>query len=315
MILPTSTGLEHTPCPLCAAEEPQHLISGPDLLHPSDEQFQLVTCQHCGHIYQNPRPTQAAIGRYYPDNYAPYQRAIADEPRWLRRLERRYGRSKLCHAVHSYAGNPGRLLDVGCATGIFLDGMRELGWDVHGVEPSAGAARYARGRLKLDVFAGTLEAAQLPSASFDAITLWDVFEHVPEPAPVLAEISRLLRPNGVLVMSLPNPESLEARLLGADWLGWDLPRHLNLYRPLLLPAFFAQHQLTITAMQSFIYGYATLVMSINQRLRGKPYASIAARLLHSWPIRALAIPYYSGPANWYNLSSTVVLFARRQPYA
>ena len=204
------------------------------------------------------------------------------------------------------------MLDVGCATGIFLDGMRSLGWQAQGVEPSQVAADYAQQRFGLDVFQGRLEDAGFADASFDAVTLWDVLEHVHEPRQVLDEIARILRPGGVLVLSLPNPDSLEARLIGRFWLGWDLPRHLNLFRPILLGAHLAKRGLPVERIRSFTAGYPVLVMSIESWLKHAGYpAGAIGRLLRAIPLRVLAMPYYAGPANWYNLSSIMVVFARR----
>ena len=63
--------------------------------------------------------------------------------------------------------------------------------------------------------------------SFDVVTLWDVFEHVLDPKATLTEIARILKPNGLVVIHTPNPTSLEARLMGANWVGWERPRHLH----------------------------------------------------------------------------------------
>ncbi|NJM05091.1 class I SAM-dependent methyltransferase [Candidatus Gracilibacteria bacterium] len=218
-----------------------------------------------------------------------------------------------CGTIHRATGHtPGRILDVGCATGIFLDGMRRLGWQVQGIEPTHSAAQYARTRFALDVFEGRLEDAQLPSGSFDAITLWDVLEHVHEPRPILAELARLLRPGGLLVLSLPNPDSLEAAFFGPHWLGWDLPRHLNLFRPLQLRHHLAQHGMPVAKIRSFTAGHSLLAMSMEYRLNAKgKNGRRARRLLDSPPMRLLTKPYYAGPANWYNLSSIMVVFARR----
>lgn len=304
---------ETVACPMCDADAPAPLMEGADLLHPGDEVFRLVTCGRCGHIYQNPRPTEAAIGRYYPDDYLPFLGAVEDEARWWKRRERAYGRHMRCSAVHRAVGRPGRVLDVGCATGIFLDGMRRLGWQAQGVEPSPAAAEYARRRFGLDVLTGRLEDSDLPAASFDAITLWDVLEHVHEPRRTLAELARLLRPGGVLVLSLPNPDSLEARLLGPHWLGWDLPRHLNLFRPPQLRAALARFGMPVERIRSFTAGHAVLTMSVEHKLRAQGGdGRRAARLLGSLPARLLTKPYYAGPASWFNLSSIMVVFARKR---
>jgi SAM-dependent methyltransferase len=304
--------METVACPMCDANRPELLFAGSDLLHPGPERFRLVTCENCGHIYQNPRPTVAAIGRYYPDDYIPFQRAIDDEPHWLRRLERRYGQHLRSAIVHRTVGRAGRVLDIGAATGIFLDGMRRRGWATVGVEPTASAAQYARERLGLDVITGRLEDTRFPDAAFDAITLWDVLEHVHEPRTILAEAARLLRPGGVLVLSLPNPDSLEARLLGPHWLGWDLPRHLNIFRPALLRGALARYEMPVECIRSFTSGHTVLLMSLEHRLNAMGYdGRRLLRLLHSTPARLLTKPYYSGPANWYNLSSIMVVFARR----
>jgi SAM-dependent methyltransferase len=206
----------------------------------------------------------------------------------------------------------GRLLDVGCATGIFLDGMRRLGWHVAGVEPSSSAVAYARVRFDLDIFAGRLEDAHYPAASFDVVTLWDVLEHVHEPRVVLAEIARILRPGGLLVLSLPNPDSLEARLLGSHWLGWDLPRHLNLFRPMFLQRHLANAGFRTKRIESFTAGYSVLLMSLEQLMISKGQRpALPMKVLRSMPMRLLARLYYSGPASWFNLSSIMVVFANK----
>jgi SAM-dependent methyltransferase len=307
--------MEYTPCPMCAADRPEALITSTDLLHPGTEQFHLVNCGACGHLYQNPRPSVAEIGRYYPDDYMPFLPAIEDEPRWLKRLERRYGQSMRCAAVHRAVGVPGRILDIGAATGIFLDGMRRLGWDTVGIEPTASAAHYARERLGLQVQTARLEETNFADASFDAITMWDVLEHVHEPRTVLAEVARLLRPGGLFVLSLPNPDSLEARLLGAHWLGWDLPRHLNLFRPALLRAHLARYGMPVERVRSFTSGHSVLMLSLEHRLNAQGHNGRSiTRWLNNTPVRLLMKPYFSGPANWYNLSSVMVFFARREAH-
>lgn len=302
--------MEYIPCPMCGADDSALVFEGGDLLHPGEETFKLNRCRVCDHYYLNPRPSVEQIGDYYPEDYMPFQSAIEDEQQWWKRLDRRHGRYRRCKPVHQAAGKAGRLLDVGCATGVFMDGMRHFGWEVEGVEPTAYAAAYARERFGFTIFEGRLEDAPYPDSSFDAITLWDVLEHVHEPREVLTHINRLLQPGGLLVMSLPNPDSLEARLLGRYWAGWDLPRHLNLYRPAQLRKHLTQMGFTVNKIRSFTSGYAVLVMSVEHWCKTHGYnAERMGRLLRILPLRLLAKPYYNGPADWFNLSSIMVVFA------
>ncbi|MGH7856048.1 MAG: class I SAM-dependent methyltransferase [Candidatus Binatia bacterium] len=126
---------------------------------------------------------------------------------------------------------PGRLLDVGCGPGLLLDEARRRGWSVQGVEASEAPAAIARERFSLPVFSGPLEEAPLPAESFDAVTFFDVLEHVPDPRRVLDHAVRLLRPGGLLVAQSPNLESLMARLTGEKWRWYFLPQHLHHFTP------------------------------------------------------------------------------------
>jgi len=108
----------------------------------------------------------------------------------------------------------GRLLDIGCLWGSFLDSARQSGFDVTGIEPYERAARYARNILKLNVLSGSLKDVALPYPSFDAITILDVIEHLCDPVEELRTVLRLLKLNGVLVVVTPNVEGLPVRVLG-----------------------------------------------------------------------------------------------------
>jgi SAM-dependent methyltransferase len=127
---------------------------------------------------------------------------------------------------------PSRLLDVGCASGLFLNLARTAGWQVVGVEPSealfekAQKALAGRGELHCKI----LEEADLPPASFDAVTLWDVLEHVPDPLTFMKTCRALLKPGGHLFLNIPNLDSKEARLLGTRW-PLLLAEHLNYFNP------------------------------------------------------------------------------------
>ena len=103
---------------------------------------------------------------------------------------------------------PGRLLDIGCSYGAFMVLAQSAGWKTSGVEVSKSAAKFAREERHLDVFTGTLEQAAYPEGYFDAVTLWDVIEHLDDPVSTMAEIHRIMAPGGILLVFTINQESL-----------------------------------------------------------------------------------------------------------
>ncbi|MHB8511328.1 MAG: class I SAM-dependent methyltransferase [Actinomycetota bacterium] len=197
-------------------------------------------------IWLDPQPHPAEIHRLYRDGY--YTDSPCSEPssatiRFAKRAFSFDGPGKLEEWVRSLASvrsvadgslmwlgrnGPGRLLDVGCGTGAFLERMRDRGWSVIGIEPDSTAAESARAR-GLDVRCTGIEDAELEDHSFDAITMSHVIEHVSDPVETLRRCNTLLSTNGRLVIVTPNSKSLGRKLFGNDWLGWDVPRHLHLF--------------------------------------------------------------------------------------
>jgi len=143
------------------------------------------------------------------------------------------GRKKTAHQhlkiVQQYR-SPGRLLDVGCASGMFLRCAADAGWKVVGVEPARALYEKAKEALAGggELICATLQEAGLSPSSFDVVTLWDVLEHTPDPLRFLCSCASLLRPGGHLFLNVPDLDSLQSRLLGLRW-PLFLPEHLNYF--------------------------------------------------------------------------------------
>jgi SAM-dependent methyltransferase len=217
----------------------------------------LVRCQDCRSAYLDPRPTPATIGLAYRSYYTHRPPTVPPPTGWLRQgLANDYRRARWGYAEgqaipggrviprlapsrgaivdrevrHLPAVPGGRLLDVGCGSGVFLAQAAALGWRAEGIDPDPEAVSSARD-AGLNVFQGTL--ADLDPGeqrgAFDAVTLSHVIEHLHDPADDLRRISVLLRPGGLLWIATPNPESLGFRRFGRDWRGLEPPRHLVLF--------------------------------------------------------------------------------------
>ena len=206
--------LERVCCNLCGADDtaPVTEIDG----------FHIVRCRQCGLVYVNPRYREELLQEIYTETYYDhdgiqngleffgYDNYLEDEENI------RITFAKRLKTIERYA-TKGKLLDIGCATGFFLDLAKSRGWEVVGSEVSEFTVRYARERFGLDVRLGTLGDLQFDAQSFDVITMWDVIEHVPDPIGELQEVRRILRDGGLLSIITPDVGSLVARFLGSRW--------------------------------------------------------------------------------------------------
>jgi len=230
--------MEHVPCDLCGADDAEVLYVLPEVGFGLPGEFPIVRCRLCGLIYVTPRPSAAEIGAYYPSAYGPYRCAVEDEPWIAMRWARRQKLVARLRRVQRITGlRQDRLLDVGCATGLFIHEAARHGWQVEGVDISPDAAAYARKRFGLTVHQGTLESVDLPAASYDVITFGDVIEHTFSPLGTLRRARHLLRPGGWVILTIPNWDSWGAALFGPHWNGFDVPRHLYVFtRPVMVRA-------------------------------------------------------------------------------
>lgn len=169
-------------------------------LHTKSNGFRIVRCREDGLLFASPRPTdlspyyderyyKGAMSCLYSDYDSFANSSLAGE--WNTRLEE----------LERLRGGPGHLLDVGCATGQFLAQAAQRGWGGAGVELSAWAAAQARTRAGVTVYEKGLPNDDLPSATFDVVTLWDCIEHLSAPGKALEDIHRVLRPGGLLMLS------------------------------------------------------------------------------------------------------------------
>jgi 2-polyprenyl-3-methyl-5-hydroxy-6-metoxy-1,4-benzoquinol methylase len=186
-------------------------------------------------------------------------------------------RAKVNHEIRYLEAIPGgRLLDVGCGNGVWLQKMQELGWRVEGLDFDEAAVQTARGR-GLAVRCGPIEAHHFSDASFHAVTLNHVIEHVPDPLMTLKECWRVLKPGGRLMVGTPNSASMTHRLFGQDWRGLEPPRHLHLFSPPALLRLIESAGFQRVYLHHEVSAYV-IAESIRLRGRGTRSATRAAKL-------------------------------------
>ncbi len=187
--------------------------------------FGVVRCPRCTLVFVSPRLNGAALQRMYDDvayfegDGSVYGDAGRFSPAMFLQRQWTSGRLALAAAELGRPAAGARLLEVGCAYGLFLDAARSRGYDVTGVELSKNAADHAREQLGLRVHSSQLADAPL-EGRFDVVCAWDTLEHVPDPVAFWAAVKRLVAPDGVVLFSTPYFSSLPARALRTRW--WTL---------------------------------------------------------------------------------------------
>src|SRR5258705_1217943 len=219
---PSQTESTAIPSPVASSEQATTKAVDKGCAHPANKlttlfpardfitgrDFTVAHCDECSFDVTAPQPRTEEMATYYPSGYygAGEDRRF---PHFVETLENALYTLRV-REIEAVANNgPGRVLDVGCGRGVLLEEFRRRGWEIHGTELSEQAASYARQTLKIPVEIGTLETLHFPANQFDAITLWHVLEHVANPRTVLAQINRILKPDGVLLVNRPrcSPEN------------------------------------------------------------------------------------------------------------
>lgn len=304
-------------CKCCNGDDHILLFEGKDRLHRMAGKFTLNTCTNCGVVAVYPQLTNSEIEKYYPDDYISYPPPITNEKNWLRKKDRQYGVAKRRKIIEKYTHRKqGRILDVGCATGIFLNEMRTHGWDAYGIEPSGFASEIAVNQLGLNVFNGYLDEASFGDHFFDVITLWDVFEHLQEPVETLKTIKRILKPDGSLVITMPNTNSWERKIFKRFWAGWDVPRHYHIFSPKSIETLLNIHGLHIEHLLSFTGMLGAIRISLDFWLQDTNLPAESKRVIRKIyysPIARLVLYPYMLLSTLMTKSTSMTIFALNKP--
>ncbi len=210
---------------------------------------ELFRCRNCGLVYADPLPTNEE--KHETERLAYEGEVLPETAEFFRNCSRDYKPDAVIHGFGAMLEwietvcEPGRILDVGAGTGVFLHLARERGWEPHGIDICDLSAEKAAHEFSIDVQVGDFMQSDLTPESFDCITMLDVLEHCLDPTAFLARARSLLRPGGVLFVAVPNQRSLLTVLLDRYiWLGgpgadWFLDRlyvspHLYYFNPRLL---------------------------------------------------------------------------------
>ena len=219
-------------------------VMDPDGAIPGEWAFRKCPNETCAGIWLDPCPVETELWKAYV-TYHTHTRISSSKaeklalslanrivkvallPIWIAnglRRERDYVRHMALKNVPS-----GKLLDIGCGGGRFMNRMKRVGWEVEGIDFDEKATEKITLRYGMKTYTGDLLSYRLPDASYDAITMSHAIEHLFDPERTLRECLRILKPGGRLVVTTPNVDGAAAALFGKFWRGWEPPRHLHLF--------------------------------------------------------------------------------------
>lgn len=247
----------------------------------SKEVFSLMQCQSCGLRTTSPAPPPEKIAKYYE---SPEYLSHANKPHGL--LSRTYNwvRNRAIRGKHKLLSKhvaQGHVLDMGCGTGEFLHHLNSRGYHVEGVELSLKAREQAIASYGLRVLPSLDQLTN--KEHYQAITLWHVLEHMPDPRDTMKRLYALLADRGVLIIAVPDHESWDAEHYGPYWAAWDVPRHLHHFRQKDVARLLHEHGFSLLEVRRMPFdAYYVSLLSERYKGHGALIAGLNAVLKGTW---------------------------------
>lgn len=261
--------IHYATCPVCGSENIQFSLSAKDHTV-SKKEFPIWHCNACTAGFTQDVPAENEIGAYYASeeyvSHSDTKKGLVNKLYHM--VRQRTLRSKRRLVIHETGKAKGAILDIGCGTGAFLHSMQEAGWDITGLEPDEVARKKANELYSIDPLDPS-KLFELKPASFNAITMWHVLEHVHNLHGYLQQISHLLTQGGKLFIAVPNYTSYDASAYKENWAAWDVPRHLYHFSPACMQQLLKKFDLKLIACEPMWYDSFYVSMLSEQYKNGK----------------------------------------------
>src|SRR5665647_1839613 len=226
-------------CPVCEQPDFSHFLAVKDYFLTAEE-FTIQKCDHCGFKFVNPRPDKSEIGRYYQsEEYISHDAKKVNLLGQVYKMARIFSINNKYKLVKKYVKS-GKILDIGCGTGEFLQYCKSKGFEVKGVEPNEKAGDFAKLENGIPV-SNDLSDLAMDKDSYGCITMWHVLEHIHDLNETLDLVKGLLEPKGIFIVAVPNSNSWDAQEYGKFWAAYDVPRHLYHFTDVTLEKLVTRH--------------------------------------------------------------------------
>ena len=216
----------------------------------SGEKFELLLDEELQLLKTHPQPELENLGKYYEsEDYISHTDAKRSLFEKIYHWVKIYSLNKKVSLINSLHKSKGSLLDIGAGTGDFLVTAKANGWQITGIEPNENAKKLAVS--KGVSFENSIESIE--NQQFDVITMWHVLEHVPNVEHQIKELKRLLKPNGTIIIAVPNFKSFDAGYYGEFWAAYDVPRHLWHFSKTSIEKLFGKENMKLVKILPMIF--------------------------------------------------------------
>lgn len=267
-------------CPICESKDQELFLNSFDY-SVSKEPFSIVSCKSCGFHFTNPIPDELSIGSYYKsESYVSHSSSKRGIINRIYHWVRWYSLKRKVALINSLSKEKS-ILDIGAGTGHFLKEAKKADWNVTGLEPDEDARRLAKAVNNIELLEQQ-NLYSLKSASFDVITMWHVLEHVYHLKRDVGHITDLLKPDGSLVVAVPNMNSYDAKFYKEYWAAYDLPIHLYHFTQQDVLNLFSQYNFELVETRPMIFDSFYVSMLSEKYRNGSLFNGILTGLKSNW---------------------------------
>ena len=254
-------------CPVCNSTSFSNYLNVDDYTV-SKKEFTIQQCNTCYFLFTNPRPDINSIGAYYQsEEYISHHDDSQGLMSKVYTSVRNYTIGKKIELIKNLFPKKGKLLDIGCGTGNFLQAVKQAGWDTFGTEPDNEARKIASKRAGLNIFE-SIDVHELEGEKFDIISLWHVLEHVHLLNETVDWLAKHLHEDGKIIIAVPNPQSADAVKYSRFWAAYDVPRHLYHFTKASMALLVKKHGLMIDTIHPMWFD-SFYVSMLSTKYKGK----------------------------------------------
>lgn len=242
----------------------------------TNENFSILIDEETELLVTNPQPTESEINKYYEseeyNSHSEKSNSLFDK---IYEFVRVINIKNKYSIIEKNIDTKGNILDIGCGTGDFLEFCKSKKWNIHGIEPNKKAREISEKKINIDINPNT-SIKKLPDESFDVITMWHVLEHRYDIIDTIKNLKRIIKPNGIIIIALPNYKSFDAKYYKRYWAAYDVPRHLFHFSRKTIDYIFQKNNLFLkkTYPMYFDAFYVSMISEKNKTKKLNPIKAI-----------------------------------------